>query len=47
LREEAESAFDLGRINSESVSNEIGESEMHDEKHSEQKFEHKEELQLI
>jgi hypothetical protein len=39
LREEHdENAFDLIRVNSESVSNEINESEMQFEKHDEQRI---------
>jgi hypothetical protein len=39
LREEQESnAFDSMRVNSESVSNEMDESELQDEKHDEQRI---------
>jgi hypothetical protein len=38
LREENVNAFDSMRVNSESVSNEIDESELHDEKHDEQRI---------
>jgi hypothetical protein len=39
LREEqSENAFDSMRVNSESISNEIDESDSQDEKHSEQRI---------
>jgi hypothetical protein len=38
LREEYINAFDSMCVNSESVSNEIDESELHDEKHDEQRI---------
>jgi hypothetical protein len=39
LREEQdENAFDLMRVNSESISNEIDESDLQGEKHSEQRI---------
>jgi hypothetical protein len=45
LREEhVEKAYDLMRVNSDSVSNEIDESELRLQTHDEQKFEHDEEL---
>jgi hypothetical protein len=44
MREESANAFDLMRVNSEFVSNEINESELHDEKHEGQRIEHDEEL---
>jgi hypothetical protein len=37
LREEYSNAFDSMRVNSESVSNEIDESDVQDEKHPEQR----------
>jgi hypothetical protein len=44
LREEQENALDSIRVNSEFVSNVIEESDLQDEKHDEQEFEHDEEL---
>jgi hypothetical protein len=38
VREESAKALDVMRVNSESVSNEIDESEFHDEKHDEQRI---------
>jgi hypothetical protein len=38
LREQNKNAFDSMRVNSESVSNEIDESELQYEKHSEQRI---------
>jgi hypothetical protein len=38
LREDLANAFDLMRVNSESVSNEIDESDLQSEKHSEERI---------